>query len=305
MRVVIWILALSLMGCSKEESTPMLEVSETQMSWNINQEAALLSVQVISSGVWTAEVSPDAASWMIVSPLKGSAGTSTVNVEVKENTDSEARKGTLTIQSEGLVKTVTVTQEGFVPTLMLSQEEYVVSSEGERIQVSLMANIDYVVEISAPDWIREIETRTLSSGVHSFDIGKNEDYEARTGEIRFVNETYGVMAAARITQQQKDVLEVAQDRYEMPAEGGRLELAFCTNVEVEVEMSVDWISQVRTRGPENRTLQFNVAENLQKQERTAVITLSGNGLSQQVTVIQSGAFLPEGGGVDDMPVEEW
>ena len=84
-----------------------------------------------------------------------------------------------------------------------------------------------------------------------------------------------------------DIL-IEQSSYEIGAEGGVLDLPLQANMDFEVTTSEDWITQISARGLTEQVLHFNVEENPQVKERTAIITISSPNVTHEIQVVQRG-----------------
>lgn len=289
----------------EEEEQVVLDIPSSQLSWQVGCEASVIQVQLTVNGDWTVTVEDEYSSWISVNPLQGDAGSYTVDITVAENTGQNDREGKVIFRSGGLSRTVTVGQRRYVPTVAASQKEFMVSCGEERIEVTVQSNMEYSVEILTSEWIEEVGSRSFSSHTHYFLVKGNESYSARTGEIRFAGNESGVSDTVRIVQAQTDAIFVDQERYEMPAEGGFLELGVKSNVDIDVSVSDTWITLVESRDLADGILKLAVAANDRKEEREVTVTLSGGNATRTVQVIQKGIFIPEDSGVEDMPIEPW
>ena len=79
--------------------------------------------------------------------------TSTLKFNIAPNEDLEKREGKITVKSGEFNEEIKVYQEGGKPVVVLTQDEYTVSSEGGDIQVELMSNVDYTVQMPDVDWL--------------------------------------------------------------------------------------------------------------------------------------------------------
>ena len=212
----------------------------------------------------------------------------------EENPDTESRQATITLSGNGLAETVTVYQAGIAPVLVLGQQEYIVGSTGETLTVELQSNTDYRVQLPAVDWLTEADTRSLSAYTHYFTVAPNDTYDARTAEIIFATADGTLADTVFITQVQQDALIVAQQEYDIPAEGGTLDFSVQANVDVTATPDVDWITQAPgTRGLVEKNLCFNIAPNEGTEARQGTITLSGGGITQVITVRQEAYEEPD------------
>ncbi|MBM6720366.1 BACON domain-containing protein [Bacteroides gallinaceum] len=207
--------------------------------------------------------------------------------EVTPNEGEEMREAVITLESGSVKQTIKVQQFGKMeePFIDLSLQEYKVGNAGGTFQIDVRTNIEYQVIIPDESWIIE----TAYDGItHFFEVLLNDTYDARTAEIRFVNTEKGIEKTVTVTQEALYDILIEQSSYEIGAEGGVLDLPLQANMDFEVTTSEDWITQISARGLTEQVLHFNVEENLQSNERTAVITISSPNVTHEIQVIQRG-----------------
>lgn len=207
--------------------------------------------------------------------------------EVTPNEGEEMREAVITLESGSVKQTIKVQQFGKMeePFIDLSLQEYKVGNAGGTFQIDVRTNIEYQVIIPDESWIIE----TAYDGItHFFEVLLNDTYDARTAEIRFVNTEKGIEKTVTVTQEALYDILIEQSSYEIGAEGGVLDLPLQANMDFEVKTSEKWITQVNARGLTEQVLHFNVEENLQSNERTAVITISSPNITHEIQVIQRG-----------------
>ena len=207
--------------------------------------------------------------------------------EVTPNEGEEMREAVITLESGSVKQTIKVQQFGKMeePFIDLSLQEYKVGNAGGTFQIDVRTNIEYQVIIPDESWIIE----TAYDGItHFFEVLLNDTYDARTAEIRFVNTEKGIEKTVTVTQEALYDILIEQSSYEIGAEGGVLDLPLQANMDFEVKTSEKWITQVNARGLTEQVLHFNVEENFQSNERTAVITISSPNVTHEIQVIQRG-----------------
>lgn len=207
--------------------------------------------------------------------------------KVTPNEGEEMREAVITLESGSVKQTIKVQQFGKMeePFIDLSLQEYKVGNAGGTFQIDVRTNIEYQVIIPDESWIIE----TAYDGItHFFEVLLNDTYDARTAEIRFVNTEKGIEKTVTVTQEALYDILIEQSSYEIGAEGGVLDLPLQANMDFEVKTSEKWITQVNARGLTEQVLHFNVEENLQSNERTAVITISSPNVTHEIQVIQRG-----------------
>lgn len=261
----------------------------TAATFEVGNEGGEIEIEVKANIDFEYEIDEAAKEWV---EYKGTRAieTSTLTFAVAENDDVEKREAKIHITSGEFDETITIYQAGAEPTLVISQSEYAVTSAGETIVVEVASNVDVTVELPADaDWISESTTRSVSTNTFYFDIAANEEYDQRTAEIKFSNADKGLSEVVTIVQAQKDAIVIAEDSYSVSGQGDAIEIAVGHNVEFDIEIDVDWISQVQTRALETSTLIFNVAENATDAERSGTITFTSKDndeISQVITVKQ-------------------
>jgi hypothetical protein len=280
----------------------------------VKAEGGDIAIEIKSNVKYEYIVEESAKDWIISDGSRGLTA-STLKFKVTENEKTSKREGKITISSGNLSETVTVYQEGSKPSIVLTQNEYTIGSEGDEIKVELKSNVNYEIQIPNVEWVYENKSRALSSYTHYFTIAPNDEYDARSAEIIFVNKENNLSEKVTITQAQKDAILVAKNEYSMEAAGGELKFDVNTNVDFKVETSVDWISpKAESRSMVAKSLSFTIAENTSDESREGLIIISSGELKQEIKVIQAkkaapapdpdeekgtGAEIESGGGIEE------
>lgn len=257
----------------------------------LEADGGTFSIRLKANVSVTCEVEAAAQEW-----LKTAAGTraltdKTLDFEALPNEGKEPRQAVITLKGGSLQESVTVYQAGSKPTLVLTEKEYTVGSEGADIKVELKSNTSYEIQMPEVDWIKETDTRAVSSYTHHFTVSPNGTYDSRTAEILFINREEGIEEKVTVNQLQQDAIIVAKSEYEMPSAGGALDFVLQANVELEVSVSADWIVQTdtRTRGLADHKLCFDILPNEDTEKnREGTITVKGkeSEVVQTITVKQ-------------------
>lgn len=176
----------------------------------------------------------------------------------------------------------------------IKTDETTVPVEGGVVSVSINATVPWTAK-SSQSWV----TVSPSSGeagdaTVKLSVLKNDANDDRSAEITF---TAGTKSATyTLVQSQLNALNIATTEYEVPAEGGTVEIAVSSNVSYSVIIpeAVDWITQ--TKGLVDSKVMLEVAANYNEAtedapNRTANITISDGTLATVVKVIQA-PFVP-------------
>ena len=267
----------------------------TASKFEVKAEGGEVTVEVKANIDFSYEIDEEASSWVKYESTRA-LKTSTLLFKIDANDDIEKREAKIQIKSGEFNETVTIYQEGAEPTIILSQNEYSVPAAGQTIAVEVKSNVD--VEFVIPndaEWITENTTRALSTNTFYFDIAKNEDYDGRVAEIKFVNTANGISEVVTVSQLQCNAIVAAEPEYAISDEGGELDLEIQTNVEIEVAISENaqsWITVIDTRALESQTLHLNIAANDTDEDREGGITISGEDVAQEI-VIKQAALTPK------------
>lgn len=260
----------------------------TSSKFEVSADGGEIEIEVKANIDFSVEIDESAQSWVTHRSTRAMK-TSTLIMEVDENSDSEKRKANISISGGGLKETITIYQESNKSSIVLTQNEYTVPSAGETIAVEVKSNVDVTVEIPKDaDWIIENATRATSTNTYYFDIKQNDSCDNRSAKIKFVNKANKLNEIVTITQAQKDAIVIAEDSYAVKGEGGEIEIEVGHNIEFDVTIDGDWITQKETRALETSNLIFIVAENNTGAERSGSITFtSKNGtISQYINITQ-------------------
>ena len=157
-----------------------------------------------ATDVWTAESDSD---WCHADPAEGLASDMKLTISVDPNHQTEDRTAYVTLTCATASLEIKVIQsEAF--ELTIDEADYVVEAEGGNIEVTVMHNVEYVVDIpaSAP-WIKEVKSKKLSATTHEFIIEPNEATEERTAEIVFECEEEGLTETITVFQKPAESVE--------------------------------------------------------------------------------------------------
>lgn len=193
---------ISMAGCSsKEDITPSIEISSTEIPTLTGISGESQTFQFTSATDWTA--TSDNPENLRISPTSGEGGTQKLTLTpLSANCGNETRQLSFTITSETITKQVRITQN---PVYKLDQLIFEVPAEGGEIYVNFQTDIpqsefnqgipvaydegfeamwDYDTE-SADGRSRVAEKGTRTSGSYqlSFTISPNESNSARKGQF--------------------------------------------------------------------------------------------------------------------------
>ena len=204
------------------------------------------------------------------------------------------------------------------PTYSITVEENdthsILPQEGGTVTIPFTATGDWTASLMndrAEGWI----TIAPSSGkagdvLLSITAAANDTYDERNATI--VLKCGTVTKNIVLTQKQKDAILVSASKYEIPSEGGEINIEVQANVTFEVEVKSEWIKQIETRALATSSLNFTIEVNETGEPREGEIIIKNGELSETIQVFQSfddfiiltqkDYTLPEEGGSIDVEI---
>ena len=262
----------------------------TKSKFEVSAQGEQIAVEVNANISFDYEIAQADKSWVSYVGSRAMT-TSRLLFSISPNEETATREGTITITSEIGKETIKIYQFGASPALVLTQKEYIVPSDGQTIKVELNSNVDYEVAMPSVDWITESPTRAISTHTHYYTIASNTTCDNRSTEIHFYNKENNIDEIVEITQLQKDALIIGKTDYQVPQEGGTVDVTLQHNIDFEIKINETdtWITQIETRARQENQLRFNISENTTGAERIGKIMIANTqqNISQTITITQS------------------
>ena len=262
----------------------------TKSKFEVSAQGEQIAVEVNANISFDYEIAQADKSWVSYVGSRAMT-TSRLLFSISPNEETATREGTITITSEIGKETIKIYQFGASPALVLTQKEYIVPSDGQTIKVELNSNVDYEVAMPSVDWITESPTRAISTHTHYYTIASNTTCDNLSTEIHFYNKENNIDEIVEITQLQKDALIIGKTDYQVPQEGGTVDVTLQHNIDFEIKINETdtWITQIETRALQENQLRFNISENTTGAERIGKIMIANTqqNISQTITITQS------------------
>lgn len=262
----------------------------TKSKFEVSAQGEQIAVEVNANISFEYEIAQADKSWVSYVGTRAMT-TSRLLFSISPNEETATREGTITITSEIGKETIKIYQFGASPALVLTQKEYIIPSDGQTIKVELNSNVDYEVAMPSVDWITESPTRAISTHTHYYTIASNTTYDNRSAKIHFFNKENNIDEIVEITQLQKNALIIGKTDYQVPQEGGTVDVTLQNNIDFEIKIneSDTWITQIATRALQENKLRFNISENTTGAERIGKIKIvnTQQNISQTITITQS------------------
>ena len=153
---------------------------------HVSDKGNTISVNVQSNIEFGVQM-PD-VDWIVDEASSRGLSSHTLKYVIKANEGYNSRSASIVFfdKNSSLKDTLNIIQAQ-KDAIILSQKEVVVDSEGETIEVSLSANVDFEVTMPEVDWITQISSRSLKEHTLCFKISENTGDKERKAEITFTN----------------------------------------------------------------------------------------------------------------------
>ena len=260
MKKIISILCLSLsllfFACSDDNEK---EIKENGNKISVSSEALVFqntgeavggnnSVKIESDGDWRLS---GKKTWCRPSVTEGENG-ETVTFEVDPNPETDARSTIFSFICGNQVAKVVVTQSQD-DLIDIYKDNFEVSRHGEEITVRVKASneVNYEIPDNSRDWISLIsepdvqeDTRSLGTSLFRFKVNANDIYKNRTGHI-ILYSAGGISKDVTVQQDRRIDLNPEKLVYEIPANGGSVNVQISTNLAYKVvvpEYAKSWVT---------------------------------------------------------------
>ncbi len=173
--------------------------------------------------------------------------------------------------------------------IILGEKEATIGAEGGSFTITLQHSKPFEVIIDDAAWVRQEQSRAyLEEKVLRFVVDANEGADERKATIRIKDSESNFAELFHLTQHQKDYLDPAKADYTISFESGTLEIPVSVNVDytVGIKQTGEWLHYVETRALRNETLVFNYDYNGSPSPRSATITLTAEGKTTNISVLQ-------------------
>jgi hypothetical protein len=269
-------------------ATNFLTVSPSSIS--PTNAAGNTSIAVSSNVSWTAS---ESVSWLTISGGSGSNnGSFTINHTV--NTSTSPRTATVTVSGSGVSnQTITVTQAGATATNILTVSPSSISptSSAGNTSIAVSSNVSWTASESV-SWLTISGGSGSNNGSFTIITTANTSTSPRTATVTVSgagvsNQTITVtQAGATVT----NILTVSPSSISPTSSAGNTSIAVSSNVSWTASESISWLTISGGSGSNNGSFTINHTANTSTSPRTATVTVSGAGVSNQtITVTQAGA----------------
>ncbi|MBP3257772.1 MAG: BACON domain-containing protein [Bacteroidales bacterium] len=179
--------------------------------------------------------------------------------------------------------------------------EILTPSKATVAQFTIATDAAWKAEVSEK-WVVASKLSGTGNDVVKLAVMANTDYSSREATITV--KAGSLEKTVKLIQAQMDGIIVDQDKVTVPYGGGVFDFPVKANIVIEAESDVDWMSFETTKALSEETFTVSIELNAGRESRTGHITITGEDLEQEITVVQ-GAFEPEFDLVDELGVGLW
>ena len=276
--LLLFCISLSgLYSCEEDIGTKddSIEISEEYLNLVFASESPeSKTITFTANPEWIATPSKD---WVKLSSQAGMSGIGTITITLDDNTTTDDRTAEVNLKAGMVDVSIKITQKA-KGSLTLSPGEFNTGMDGEVIEITLITNLKYAIEIeeSSRKWITQIKSKGLETHKLKFQVSATDDYSSRIGKITIHDTENEFSEEIKIYQSQKDAI-IISDKNVVVLEGGDdVETVINHNVEYEVVIptNVSWVTvKAPTKGLVESKVTFIVEPNTSDVVRDCKITV--------------------------------
>lgn len=271
-------------------------VSASALSLEYGNMAGKYDVQVNAEAPWEAITSDN---WISVSPSNGSAGETTIGIEVAPNGSVSKRTGYVALSTDGNKKL----------QIEISQSGNYIETEGDgRVsfraiagptEFGIRSNTSWQV-IGKPSWVSVSPESGTGDAVFTISAEDNASLSGRTGDIRIGHPGMALECKVHVSQDGMS-LEAGKTYLQFSDKGGTQSFELTADAFWTSRHSDDWFASTPTSGNGDATISVTAEENKTADQRNGLITYDWIGNPVYVSLIQQSKYLTIDNSTFDFP----
>ena len=286
-------------------------ISTKKGTYYIGNEGGYINVDVQLAGSLSVDIPEEHRDWIkYVEPTRG-LHSETAQFQILPLAKGQERRGgiymySLNEEGSGYGCWINIIQSD---AIVVSEKEFNIDEWGGGFWINVRDDIEYKVEIPKNiNWIHPDANNDPKSYWLNYFVDSNPFYTSREAKIVVTDTKNKKSDIVTIIQAQKNAIVVETNRYSLNSKGGDIEVKVGHNVEFDIEISTDWISQAQTQtqtkaqsqGFVNDTLIFTIAPNTTLINRKGTIKFkSKDGQITQIVTVDQAKGNTFGPSVDD------
>ena len=288
-------------------------ISTKKDTYYIGNEGGYINVDVQLAGSLSVDIPEEHRDWIkYVEPTRG-LHSETAQFQILPLAKGQERRGGINMYSlneegSGYGCWINIIQSD---ATVVSEKEFNIDEWGGGFWINVREDLEYKVEIPKNiNWIHPDANNDPKSYWLNYFVDSNPSYTSREAKIVVTDTKNKKSDIVTIIQAQKNAIVVETNRYSLNSKGGDIEVKVGHNVEFDIEISTDWISQAQTQtqtqtkaqsqGFVNDTLIFTIAPNTTLINRKGTIKFkSKDGQITQIVTVDQAKGNTFGPSVDD------
>ncbi|MBL7905747.1 MAG: T9SS type A sorting domain-containing protein, partial [Bacteroidales bacterium] len=227
---------------------------------------------------WTAQSN---AGWCTVT--SGGTGNGTITATYTANTELSSRTATITVSGNGAnSQTVTVVQAGAAPALMVSPSSQSVTAAAGTTNFTVTSNTTWTAQSNA-GWCT-VTSGGTGNGTITATYTANTELSSRTATITVSGNGANSQTVTVVQAGAAPALTVSPSSQSVTAAAGTTSFTVTSNTTWTAQSNAGWCT-VTSGGTSNGALLVNYEENTATSSRSAVITVSADGVADQVVTV--------------------
>ena len=260
---------------SQKKFEPYLNLDKNSSSFDV--DGGNVNISINSNVSWVASCD---ANWVTVSPTNGVAGSSSIDITVAPNANTNNRSAVVKVINEyyNIVKEIAVSQKKFEPYISVSEQSFNAAVDGGSTYISVDSNIAWTANCDA-EWVT-LSTTMGAVGVTTLklDIAKNANTQNRSAIVQITGNDYNVYKNITVSQHKfEPFITISEKIFDVDINGGTMSINIDSNIAWTATNSVDWVTLSTTYGTAGSTvLKLTVAKNIATQSRSAIVKIVGD-----------------------------
>jgi hypothetical protein len=249
-------------------------------SRSVANSAGSTTFSIASNTNWSVT---DNADWLTVTPAN-SSNNGTITSTYTANPVTSIRTATITIVGGGFTRTVTVVQAAAYFLTITPENQAVVRVAGSTM-FSIASNISWNVTVSV-EWLSVSPMSGSNNATLSALFSANPVTEPRSATITVTGS--GLTRQVTVVQDAADYLMVDPASRSVANFTGSTTYSVTANIKWRATPDVDWVTLIPAASDGDNTLHASYTANSATSTRTAIISITGAGITRTVRLEQAG-----------------
>jgi hypothetical protein len=254
-------------------------ISANETSINVSNNACQYYVEIDSDIDWTCS----ATSWISVTPQSGTAGKTTVQLDISENTTTSNRSGSVSFYSTATAKklTIYVYQEGIY---LKADSKLSFTSKRASDKFNITSNTSWEIT-EMPNWVTLSKTSGSGDDAIIVTVDENTSTSSRSGNIVITKPGMSLKATVKV-EQAGLYFAPSATILQFTDKASTQSFSISSDANWSATLSDNWFTASELSGYGDTTIDVTVEENTTSQERTGTIEFIAGDKTSNVNVHQ-------------------